>query len=209
MDRRAANIPYLLTQYLFRNAEGRKSNARLSGGHYIGRLAHHFGLVSDDGLRGLSVVACELPLIDMGELVKLNICIEIGDDWAWVAPGPERQQVATASTPKAAEDALAVDEGAQADPTPVQAPQPPPLHPATGRTIPQRLGRLEEEIQGLRRDVRSLRGLMESSMTDQSRVSTWMISCMTQLMEASRQTYHAFDGTFQGSSLAVFERRTR
>ncbi|GJZ21487.1 hypothetical protein Tco_0558526 [Tanacetum coccineum] len=75
--------------------------------------------------------------------------------------------------------------------------------------MPQRLGRLEEEIQGLRRDVRSLRELMESSMTDQGRVSTWMISCMTQLMEASGQTYQAFDGTFPGSSPAVFERRTR
>ncbi|GJU70636.1 oxoglutarate/iron-dependent dioxygenase [Tanacetum coccineum] len=36
-----------------------------------------------------------------------------------------------------------------------------------------------------------------------------MISCMTQLMEASGQTYQAFDGTFRGSSPAVFERRTR
>ncbi|GKD86374.1 hypothetical protein Tco_1357528, partial [Tanacetum coccineum] len=58
----------------------------LSGGHFIRRLAHHFGLVSDDGLRGLSVVARELPLINMGELVKLNICIEIRNDWAWPAP---------------------------------------------------------------------------------------------------------------------------
>ncbi|GKB69371.1 hypothetical protein Tco_0930783 [Tanacetum coccineum] len=48
------------------------------GGHFIGRLAHHFGLVSDDGLRGLSVMARELSLIDIGELVKLNICMEIG-----------------------------------------------------------------------------------------------------------------------------------
>ncbi|GKF57200.1 hypothetical protein Tco_0170737, partial [Tanacetum coccineum] len=31
-------------QYLFRHAEGRKSGARLLGGHLIGRLAHHFGL---------------------------------------------------------------------------------------------------------------------------------------------------------------------
>ncbi|GJY03406.1 hypothetical protein Tco_0369346 [Tanacetum coccineum] len=46
-------------------------------------------------------------------------------------------------------------------------------------------------------------------MTDQGRVSTWMISCMTQLMEASGQTYQAFDRTFRGSSLVVFERRTR
>ncbi|GKG48935.1 hypothetical protein Tco_0513082, partial [Tanacetum coccineum] len=39
---------------------------------------------------GLSVVSRELPLIDMGELVKLNIFMDLGDDWAWVAPGPER-----------------------------------------------------------------------------------------------------------------------
>ncbi|GJW99043.1 hypothetical protein Tco_0180851 [Tanacetum coccineum] len=76
----------------------------------------------DDGLRGLLVVAHELPLIYMGELVKLNICMEIGDDWAWVAPGPKRQQVAVAGDPEAAKDAPAVDEGAQANPTPVQAP---------------------------------------------------------------------------------------
>nr|GEZ19709.1 Ras-related protein RABH1b [Tanacetum cinerariifolium] len=109
MDRGETNIPYLLAQYLFRHVEGRKNGVKLSGGHFIRRLAHHFGLVSDDGLRGLSVVACELPLIDMGELVKLNICMKIGDDWAW-AP---------------------------------QSPLPPS---AAGRTMPQRLGRLEKEI---------------------------------------------------------------
>ncbi|GJR34828.1 hypothetical protein Tco_1210512 [Tanacetum coccineum] len=122
MDRGAANISYLLAQYLFRHVEGRKSSARLSGGHFIRRIAHHFGLVSDDGLRGLSVMACELSLVDMDELVKLNICMEIGDDWAWVAPGPERQQVATVSAPRAAKNVHVVDEGVQADPTPIQAP---------------------------------------------------------------------------------------
>ncbi|GJW06051.1 hypothetical protein Tco_1568474 [Tanacetum coccineum] len=69
MDQGITNIPYLLAHYLFMHAEGRKSDARLSGGHFIGRLAHHFGLVSDDELRGLSIVTQELPLIDMGELV--------------------------------------------------------------------------------------------------------------------------------------------
>ncbi|GKG25163.1 hypothetical protein Tco_0395791, partial [Tanacetum coccineum] len=140
---------------MLRHVKGRKSGVRLSGGHFIRRLAHYFGLVNDDGLRGLSEVARDLPLIDMGELVKLNICMKIGDEWAWVAPGPERQQVAAASAPQAAEDAPAVDEGAQADPAPVQAPQPLPPPPTTGRTKPQRLGRLEEEIQELRRDFRS------------------------------------------------------
>ncbi|GJT86773.1 hypothetical protein Tco_1068490 [Tanacetum coccineum] len=147
------------------HAEGRKSGVRLSRGHFIGRLAHHFGLVSDDGLRGLSVVTRELPSIDMGELVKLNICIEVGDNWAWVAQGAERQPVATAAAPD-------IDEG-------------------------------------LRQDVRSLRGLVERSMTNQGRFSTWMVSCMTQLMEASGRTYQEFDRTFRGSYPKVFERRTR
>ncbi|GKE29171.1 hypothetical protein Tco_1444555 [Tanacetum coccineum] len=110
MDRGAANIPYLLAQYLFRHTEGRKSGARLFGGHFIGCLAHHFGLVSDDGLRGLFVMACELPLIGMGKLVKLNIF---------------------------AEDAPAIDEGDQAVLAPVQAlQQPPPPPPVAARTMP-------------------------------------------------------------------------
>ncbi|GKE17495.1 hypothetical protein Tco_1425072, partial [Tanacetum coccineum] len=81
IDRGTANVPYLLAQYLFRHAEGRKSGARLSRGHFIGRLAAHFGLVSDQGLRGLSV-----------------------------ASRPERQPKAAAGAPGAAEDAHAADE---------------------------------------------------------------------------------------------------
>ncbi|GKE43783.1 hypothetical protein Tco_1471067 [Tanacetum coccineum] len=150
IDRGAANVLYLLAYYLFRHAEGRKSGARLLRGYFIRRLAHHFGLVSDDGLRGLSIVACELPLIDMGKLVKLKICMEIGDYWAWVAPGPERQQVTAAGASEVAKDAPAVDEGDQADPAPMQAPHLPPPPPAAGRTMPQRLGRLEEEMQGIK-----------------------------------------------------------
>ncbi|GKF77905.1 hypothetical protein Tco_0230375, partial [Tanacetum coccineum] len=53
MDHKAINVPYLLIQYLFRHEKGRKSGARLSGGYFIGHLAMHFGLVSDEGLRGL------------------------------------------------------------------------------------------------------------------------------------------------------------
>nr|GFA63484.1 hypothetical protein [Tanacetum cinerariifolium] len=87
---------------------------------------------------------------------------EIGDDWAWVASGPERQPDAAAGAPRAAEDAPAVDKGAQADPAPVQAPQSPPPPSAVGRTMPQRLGRLKEEMQGL----------MERSMTDHGRFFT-------------------------------------
>ncbi|GKD17316.1 hypothetical protein Tco_1206474 [Tanacetum coccineum] len=61
----------------------------------------------------------DLPVIDMTELVRLQIYIEIDDTWAWVAPGPERQPNATAGAYKAIEDALAVNEGAQAVPEPI------------------------------------------------------------------------------------------
>ncbi|GJT90379.1 hypothetical protein Tco_1079224 [Tanacetum coccineum] len=53
----------------------------------------------------------------------MTICEEINDTWAWVALGPERQPDATAGAPKAIEDAPADDEGAQAVPAPIQAPQ--------------------------------------------------------------------------------------
>ncbi|GKB37873.1 hypothetical protein Tco_0882815, partial [Tanacetum coccineum] len=122
MDQRAANVLYLLAQCLFIHAEGRKSGARLSGGHFIGHLADHFGLASDDGLRGLSVVTRELSLIDMGELVKLNICMEVGYDWAWVAQGAERQPVVVAAALGGVKDAPNIDECAQAVPAPIHAP---------------------------------------------------------------------------------------
>ncbi|GKE40669.1 hypothetical protein Tco_1464074, partial [Tanacetum coccineum] len=91
-------------------------------------------LKSDDGLRGLSIVTRELPLIDMGELVKLYICIEIRDDWAWVAQCVERQPVAAAAAPGGAKDVSDIDEGAQAVLAPIHAPLPPA--PAAGRTMP-------------------------------------------------------------------------
>ncbi|GJT64389.1 hypothetical protein Tco_1015869 [Tanacetum coccineum] len=118
IDRGTINVPHLLTQYLFRHAKGRKSEARLSGGHFIRRLAMHFELVSDDGLRGLQVVTRELPLIDLHELGRLHICMRYG---------------------QAAEDA------ALEILAPAQAPPPLPLAPQP-RTMSQRIERLEEEL---------------------------------------------------------------
>ncbi|GKE72006.1 hypothetical protein Tco_1530078 [Tanacetum coccineum] len=85
MDRGTTNVPHLLTHYLFRHAEGRKSGDKLLGVYFIGRLAMHFVLVGDEGLRGLQVVTRELLLIDLHELRRLNICLRFGDTWAWVA----------------------------------------------------------------------------------------------------------------------------
>ncbi|GJS00913.1 hypothetical protein Tco_0317421 [Tanacetum coccineum] len=129
MDRGTTNVPYLLAQYLFMHAEGRKSRARLFGGHFIGRLADHFSLVSDEGLRGLSVISRELPVIDLHELARLNICGRFGDTWAWVAPGLERQQVAAAGAHEADEAGSVVDVGAQDVPGPEQARSPHSLSP--------------------------------------------------------------------------------
>ncbi|GKA84437.1 hypothetical protein Tco_0806032 [Tanacetum coccineum] len=89
MDQGTANVPYLLAQYLFRHADGRKSKVTMYGGHFIGRRAEHFGLVSEEGLMGL---------------------------YAWVAPEPKTLQVAVAGAPEVIEGAPDVDEGAQAIP---------------------------------------------------------------------------------------------
>ncbi|GKD26796.1 hypothetical protein Tco_1233010 [Tanacetum coccineum] len=172
MDRGTANVPHLLAQYLFRHAEGRKSGARLLGGHFIGRLAMHFGLVSDEGLRGLQVVTRELPLIDLHELGRLHICTRYGDTWAWVAQGPERQQAAAAGALEADEAGQAAEEVASEIPAPAPAQAPPPPPPAPQpRTMSQRIERLEEEVHDLRRDVMGLRGDVTSFTTDQSRVA--------------------------------------
>nr|GEY17707.1 hypothetical protein [Tanacetum cinerariifolium] len=100
MDRGTTNVLHLLAQYLFRHAKGRKSEARLSGGHFIRHLATNFRLAAAVGAH------------------------------------------------KADEAGLAVDEGAQDIPAPVQAPQPPPpaLQP---RMMSKRIDRIEEEMSEL------------------------------------------------------------
>ncbi|GJU38500.1 hypothetical protein Tco_1191457 [Tanacetum coccineum] len=174
MDRVTINVPHLLAQYLFRYTKRRKSGARLLGGHFIGRLAMHFGLVSNQGLRGLQE--------------------------------PERQQATTVGAHEADKACLAAKEVVEEIPALVQAPPPPALQP---RTMSQRIERVEEEVHDLRRDGVGLRGVVESFTTKQSRVSTWLISCMTQLMDASGQTYQPFDSTLVGSSWLSFQRRVR
>ncbi|GKC03127.1 hypothetical protein Tco_0994737, partial [Tanacetum coccineum] len=118
LDVGSVNILYLLSRYVRRFASGRKSGAYISGGQYVARLAEHFGLLTTEILRGLTVIAPELPIIDIGKLVRLQICMEV-DDRAWVAMGLERQPDAAAGALRVAQDAPIVDEGGQADPTPV------------------------------------------------------------------------------------------
>ncbi|GJY97329.1 hypothetical protein Tco_0514239 [Tanacetum coccineum] len=180
IDVDSVNVPYLLARYLRLFTARRKSGAHISRGRFVARLAEHFGLLTKEILGGLMVIARKLLIVDMAELVRMQICTQFDDTWAWVAMGPERQPDATAGALAIAEDAPVVDEGDQTVLTP-----------------------------GLRRDVGSLRGLVERSITDQGRLSTWMMTCMTQLMDASGLTYQAFNQTFRGSSPLAFQRRTR
>ncbi|GJS11364.1 hypothetical protein Tco_0368160 [Tanacetum coccineum] len=107
-------------------------------------------------------------MIDMDELARLHIYERKGDTWAWVAPGLERLQVAVAEAAK--DDQEIPQEGVQADPTPVQAPQVPQL-PLGPRTMPLRIQRLEEDIRGT-------------------------VGHLSQLLDASEMTYMSY-GDFQ------------
>ncbi|GJX29961.1 hypothetical protein Tco_0238040, partial [Tanacetum coccineum] len=88
----AVNVPYLLAQYLFRHAKGRKHGARMLDGHFVGHLAEHFGLVTEEGLQGLTMVVGELRVIDIDELVDE----EIPDEGVQVDPIPAQGPPAAA-----------------------------------------------------------------------------------------------------------------
>ncbi|GKE17954.1 hypothetical protein Tco_1425531 [Tanacetum coccineum] len=77
------NIPYLLARYLRLFASRRKHGKMISGGQFVTCLAKHFGLLTEERLQGLTVIVRDLPKIDMAELVRLQICEELDDTWAW------------------------------------------------------------------------------------------------------------------------------
>ncbi|GJY10545.1 hypothetical protein Tco_0378730 [Tanacetum coccineum] len=161
---------------------GRKSGALISGEQFVARLTKHFGLLTEERLGGLTDIAPALPVIDMDELVRLQICIKIDDTWDWVALGPERQPDVAAGAPGVAQDASVVDEGDQAVSVPVQAPQPPP---AAARTMPQRLVRLEEDVHEICRALAKQREVIGAMARDFSRFTVWVASGIAQLLDSA------------------------
>ncbi|GKD33276.1 hypothetical protein Tco_1248785, partial [Tanacetum coccineum] len=103
----------------------RKRRAMISEGQFFSRLAEHFGLLTKERLRGLTVIVRDLPVIDMAELVRLQICKKLDDTWAWVVLGPERQHDVAVGAPVDVGGAPDIDESVHAVPAPAQAPQPP------------------------------------------------------------------------------------
>ncbi|GJX29638.1 hypothetical protein Tco_0237717 [Tanacetum coccineum] len=143
---------------------GRKSEAYIFGGQFVARLAEYFGLLTAKILGGLTVIAPELPIIDMAELVRLQIT----------------------------EDAPIVDEGGQADPTPIHAPPPPP---ALARIIPQRMARLEEDVHKIRGVLTEQREVTDAMAYDFSRFSTWVTNGLGRMMDRAGVTYVAYAQT--------------
>nr|GEU58186.1 E3 ubiquitin-protein ligase SIS3-like [Tanacetum cinerariifolium] len=92
MNISSVNIPHLLARYLRLFASGRKHGAMISGAQYVARLAEHFGLLTKERLKALKVIIGDLPIIDISKLVRLQICFELDDTWAWVPARPARQK---------------------------------------------------------------------------------------------------------------------
>ncbi|GJV68441.1 hypothetical protein Tco_1483950 [Tanacetum coccineum] len=192
MDVGSVNVPYLLARYLRLFAIRRKSRALISGGQFVARLAEHFGLLTKERLQGLTIIAPELPIIDMAELVRLHICMDIDDTWAWVAMGPERQPDAAAGAHEAVEDALAVDED-----MPQVVPSPP-------RTQGKRIARLEEEVHGMRELIQGQSEVLDLNARDFSRFAMWTVTSLARMMDRTGVTYTSYSETPR-----EYQRRTR
>ncbi|GKD95106.1 hypothetical protein Tco_1374943, partial [Tanacetum coccineum] len=82
-----------------------------------------------------------LPIIDMAELVRLHLCVELDDTWAWVPTGPARHEGGSGGV---IEEALIAQGGGDEDEEMPQA-VPSPL-----RTQGERIAPLEEEVHGMR-----------------------------------------------------------
>ncbi|GJT91730.1 hypothetical protein Tco_1080575 [Tanacetum coccineum] len=195
MDVGSVNVPYLLAQYLRLFASRRKQGAMISGGQYVARLGEHFGLLTEERLQGLTVIAPALPIIDMAELVRLQLCIELDNTWAWVPAGPARQEGGAGGV---AEEAPVAPRGGDEDEEMPQAVPPPP------RTQGERIARLEEEMHDMREALQGQREVLDSMARDFSKFSTWTVTSLEQLIDMAGVLY-----TRYLESSVEYQRRTR
>ncbi|GJT38302.1 hypothetical protein Tco_0938167 [Tanacetum coccineum] len=123
---------------------------------FVARLAEHFGLLAEERLQGLTVTAPTLLLIDMTKLLRLQICVELGDIWAWalVAPG-----------------------GGDEDEEMPQAMSPPP------RTQGERISQLEKVLHGMHEVLHCQREVLDSMARDFIRFTTWTVTSLSRMMD--------------------------
>ncbi|GKG40513.1 hypothetical protein Tco_0467290, partial [Tanacetum coccineum] len=115
--------------------------------------------------------------------------------------GPKRQSNAATGALGAAEDAPTLDEGDQAILAPVQAPSPPP---ATARTMPQRMARLEEDVHEIHEALAEQREVISAMARDFSRFTVWVAGGIAQLLDFHRVTYTSYSETH-----VPYQRRVR
>lgn len=65
------NVPHFLAHYLHRIAPGRDGRSQMTGGHFVSRLARHFGVLGGEGPAEFQVDVARLPRIDV---IRLGIC---------------------------------------------------------------------------------------------------------------------------------------
>ncbi|GJS97102.1 hypothetical protein Tco_0804070 [Tanacetum coccineum] len=65
----------LITCSIAGRSQAPKKGSMISGGQYVACLAEHFGLLVEERLQGLTLIALALPIIDMAELVRLQLCV--------------------------------------------------------------------------------------------------------------------------------------
>ena len=88
------NIPHFLAHYLHQIALGRDCGSKMTGGHFVSRLARHFEVFGGEDPAGFEVDVTRLPAIDADYLVtRLGICESIMGSYYWVPLGPVRQVV--------------------------------------------------------------------------------------------------------------------
>ncbi|GKA64901.1 hypothetical protein Tco_0764608, partial [Tanacetum coccineum] len=67
-----------------------EKGGRMSGGYFIAQLGVYFRVITEKSLQALTMGFRELTTIDVDELVRLRICVRLGDVVTWVVLGPQR-----------------------------------------------------------------------------------------------------------------------
>ncbi|GJU73921.1 hypothetical protein Tco_1265326 [Tanacetum coccineum] len=119
----------------------------------------------------------------MTKLVRLQICAEFGDTWAWVPAGPTRQEGDAGGVVK---EAPVAPGGGDKDEEMPQAVPPPP------RTHDERIALLEEEVHGIREVLQGQIEVLDIMASDFSRFTTWTVTSLTRLMNRTGVPYTGY-----------------
>nr|GEZ54182.1 hypothetical protein [Tanacetum cinerariifolium] len=130
-----------------------EEKARRHGKVYNWETAKYGKILYDEDVHDLRSVETEFPAIVFNDKLTSEEAL------------PCEPTVVMAGVPKAAEDASVVDEGDQTASAPRQVPQP----PLAARNIPQRMDRLEKDVNEIQVALGEQRKVMDAMSKDFSR----------------------------------------